>query len=69
LVAWGERQLAAVARLKQVAAELGGVAYGLLELAIVDELCWAAIGRRLQVDGKTARSWTVAAVKALAAVR
>src|ERR1700726_4380554 len=37
----GEHQLAAVARLKHVAAELGGVAYRLLELAIVEDLPWA----------------------------
>jgi hypothetical protein len=65
----GECQLAAVGCLKQVAAELGGVAYGLLELCIVEDLPWSAIGRRLRVAPKTARSWSVLAIKALAAIR
>jgi hypothetical protein len=64
----GERQLAAAARLRDIRHRVGELAYDLLYLCLVEDLAWAEIGRRLQADPKTARAWTVAAVRRLAEI-
>ena len=59
-------KLDVIAALRRIEHKLGAAAYDLLVLAIVDDLCPAEIGRRLQCDRKTARSRVVRAVKRLA---
>ena len=44
---------------------LGDVIIDLVELCTIEDLSWAALGRRLKVDPKTARAWTITALKAL----
>jgi hypothetical protein len=43
-------------------------AWGLLEACVIDDLSWSEIGRCLGVDHKTARAWTIIAIKELALV-
>ena len=47
---------------------LGASAWGLLEACVIDDLSWNEIGRCLGVDHKTARAWTITAIKGLALV-
>ena len=47
---------------------LGAGAWGLLEACVIDDLSWSEIGRCLGVDHKTARAWTIIAIKELALV-
>ncbi|HEY2528078.1 MAG TPA: hypothetical protein VGJ20_09055 [Xanthobacteraceae bacterium] len=67
-----DRGLAARAdALKQLAAihaALGGFAVNLLEAHIVNDERWKELGPRLGVHPRTARQYTIAAVKALAMV-
>jgi hypothetical protein len=63
-----ERIRAAAEQLAQVRAALSPVIVGLLTGCLVDDLSWSKLGRRFGCDPKTAKSWTVAAVKGLAAV-
>jgi hypothetical protein len=58
----------AISRLHELHRDLGGFAIDLLEAHIVDDESWSAIGRRLRVHPKTARTWTIIALRALAAV-
>ena len=58
-------QAEALARLSQIKQALGSL-YTLVELAIVEELSWAALGRRLNIDQRTARKWVAGAIAALA---
>ncbi|HSR77581.1 MAG TPA: hypothetical protein VLN57_13430 [Xanthobacteraceae bacterium] len=59
-------RLDALARLRHIANALGPFACALLEACIARDWSWAFLGRRLGVDPKTARAWTVTAIKALA---
>jgi len=61
-----ERQATALARLRVIETTLGAL-FTLAVWAIVDELPWAEIARRLDVDPQTARVWTLAALAGLAA--
>ena len=56
----------ALERLRRIADALGGFACALVEACAVHDWSWAYLGRRLGVDPKTARAWTVLAIKALA---
>jgi hypothetical protein len=40
----------------------------LLEMALIEEMPWGVLGRRLGIDPHTARTWCVAAISALAAL-
>lgn len=62
------RRLDAIDRLQQIQAALGGWAFGLLESHVVNDQTWVDIGARLNVHPKTARNWTILALKALAAL-
>ena len=55
--------------LSAVARAIGGVATSLIKACVVDDLSWAAIGRRFGVDPKTARAWVITSIKVLAARR
>ena len=63
-----QRRIEAQARLQEIALRLGAIPFALLDLAIVKNLAWAAIGRGLDVDPKTARAWAIAAINALAQI-
>jgi hypothetical protein len=63
----GEHQLAALRRLAAVRQALGAL-YELLRMAVLEEMSWCEIGRRLDVHHKTAKDWTCAAIAALAAL-
>ena len=62
-----EGQLVALRRLRSIAEKLGSL-YVLLELAVIEEQAWCKIARRLKVDPKTAKTWSLAAIAALAAL-
>lgn len=59
------RRADALARLDEVRIDLGSVALDLLQACLVDDRSWAWLGQRLSVDPKTARAWTISAIKAL----
>jgi hypothetical protein len=61
-------RIAALERLARVRGELGEVVYGLMIMVAVHDASWAQIGRRLRADPKTARSWAIVALQALAAM-
>ena len=61
----GERQADALDLVRRVEVVLGSL-YTLLVWLVVDDFCWAEIGRRLDVDRRTAKTWCAAAVAALA---
>jgi hypothetical protein len=61
-----EAQLDALRRLASVRQILGAVAVNLIEACVVADQSWSAIGRRLRIDHKTARTGTIAAIRALA---
>ena len=63
-----ERQLDATTKLHQIALHLGAVMYALLDAAVVQNLSWAAIGRGFGIDPKTARAWSITAIRALAQI-
>ena len=58
----------ALARLAIVRAELGSFAIELLEVVFVDDRTWSSLGHGLGIDPRTARAWTIAALRALATV-
>lgn len=58
----------AINRLHKLHNALGSFAIDLLEVHIVDDISWTELGRRLGVHAKTARSHTILALRALAAV-
>jgi hypothetical protein len=60
------RRADALARLDGVRANLGSFALWLLEACLADDASWRYLGARLGVDPKTARAWTIAAIRALA---
>ena len=60
-----EAQAEALARLRRIKMALGAL-FTLLELALIEELTWRDIGRRLRIDQRTARKWVAAACAALA---
>ena len=62
-----EARIVALARLHRIR-EAFGALYDLIELAIVEEMPWTATGKRLDVDQRTARTWCIAALAALAAL-
>jgi hypothetical protein len=57
-----------IALLKRVADELGNFACGLLEASVIYDFTWRHLGKRLGVDPRTVRAWTVLAIKGLARV-
>jgi hypothetical protein len=62
------RRADALDRLRDIRRDLGDFAFDLLEAHLVDNETWTALGRRYRVHPKTVRSWTIVALKALAAV-
>jgi hypothetical protein len=48
--------------------ELGEVACGLLTALLIEDECWAAIGRRFRCDAKTGRVWVIEALRGLSQV-
>jgi hypothetical protein len=56
----------ALARVGAICARLGEFACMLLRHALVDDPTWVALGAWLRVDPRTARSWVVRCIKALA---
>jgi hypothetical protein len=60
-----EAQAEALARLRRIRIALGAL-YDLLEMAVIEEMPWTAIGRRIGIDHRTVRTWCVAAISALA---
>jgi hypothetical protein len=60
-----ERQADALDLVRRVEVVLGSL-YTLLVWLVIDDFCWAEIGRRLDVDRRTAKTWCAAAVAALA---
>jgi hypothetical protein len=63
----GDRKLDALRWLRTISRQLGAL-FVLLELAVIEELSWCALGRRLDVDSRTARTWSCAAIAGLAAL-
>jgi hypothetical protein len=59
-------RLDALAEIRELREYLGDMVCDLLELCVIDDISWAALGRRLKIDPKTARAWTLFALKALA---
>ena len=57
----------AVTRLREAGEHLGPLAFRLVEQCVVHDLAWAAIARTHSVTAPTARRWTIAALKHLAA--
>jgi hypothetical protein len=62
-----QHRLTALRHLDEMRAQFGAVAFTLVIMICVDNSCWSQIGRRFRIDPKTARSWTIAALRALAA--
>jgi hypothetical protein len=60
------RQLDSACSLQDAARALGQKRVNLLMSAIVDDLTWVELGRRLRVQRQTAVKWAVEAVEALA---
>ena len=54
--------------LRDDALHLDAVMYALLDASVVQNLSWAAIGRGFGVDPKTARAWSITAIRALAQI-
>jgi hypothetical protein len=63
-----EGQLAAVRRLATIREALGAVAVGLIEACVVADMSWCALGRRLGIDHKTTKKWTVTALNGLVGI-
>jgi hypothetical protein len=63
----GERRLTALRRLEVIRRQLGAL-FVLLEMAVIEGLSWCAVGRRLGIDSRTARTWSCAAIAGLAAL-
>lgn len=63
-----ERQADALRRLEVISRALGGL-FPLVVWVAVEQLRWSAIGRRLGIDHRTARTGCTAAIAALAALR
>ena len=61
-------RLDALRALSAARKRLGAAAWGLIEACVIDDLSWNEIGRCLDVDHKTARAWTITAIKELALV-
>jgi hypothetical protein len=47
---------------------LGPVVYPIVVAVVAEDLPWCELGRRCGVHAKTARSWAIEAIKALATV-
>ena len=62
-----DQRLDARAWLDAVTVQLGGVAVSLLTGFIAADLSWAMLARRFAIDPKTAKAWTLAALRCLAA--
>jgi hypothetical protein len=60
--------LDAIAALKRIRRRIGGSAFDLVVACAVDDFSWARVGRQLNIDPKTARTRTIAAIKALAGI-
>jgi hypothetical protein len=60
-------RLDALAQLRELRRRLGDFICDLVESCVVEDCSWAELGRRLRVDPKTARTWTIMALRELAA--
>lgn len=61
-------RLDALAELRKITARLGAGPCRLLTAALVEDLSWAELGRRLAIDPHTAKDWVITAIRALAAI-
>jgi hypothetical protein len=59
-------RLDALTKLRLLRVRLGAEAYDIVELVVIDDPSWAALGRRLAVDPKTARLRAITALRRLA---
>jgi hypothetical protein len=50
---------------REIADRFGAVCSGILIACLVDDLSWAELGRRIRVDPRTAKAWTVVLLKML----
>jgi hypothetical protein len=64
----GTARLDAIERLKRIEQHLSPIVVRLVASCVLEDLGWAQVGRRFGCTPKTARSWVVAAVRALAAI-
>jgi hypothetical protein len=62
------RRVDAANQLRAIRAALGGFAFDVLEMHLVEDLAWSELGRRCGVHAKTARNWTITALQGLAAL-
>jgi len=62
-----EHQAAALTRLAEIRAALGAL-YVLLVSVVISDARWCELARQFGIDARTARSWGVASIAALAAV-
>jgi hypothetical protein len=60
--------LDALARVRRINAALGRAVMRIVYAVVVDNVTWAELGRLRGIDPKTARSWSIEAIKMLAAV-
>jgi hypothetical protein len=60
-------RLTAATRVRVTDKAIGDLAAALVRVCVIDDLAWAAIGRKLQRNPETARDWTVLAIHVLAA--
>lgn len=61
-------RLDAMAHVRKVTTALGRIATALIWCCAIEDLAWASVGARFRVDPKTARKWTIEALRALAAL-
>jgi hypothetical protein len=62
------RRVDAANQLRAIRAALGGFAFDVLEMHLVEDMSWSELGRRCGVHSKTARAWVVTALQGLAAL-
>jgi hypothetical protein len=60
-----ERQVDALERVARVRQALGETTYALVCAVVIEQHSWTRLGRRLGVDPRTARGWSMEAIKAL----
>lgn len=61
-------RLAARHRLEWIRRRLGSFGTRMINQVVIEDLPWSELGRRLAVDPKTARSWSITALQLLPAV-
>lgn len=64
----GAGRLNAMEYLGRVKASLGPISTALVWSCVVDDASWAAVGRWLLIDPKTAKRWTVLSLQVLASM-